>query len=164
MPGVRKLVATALVAAWATLGASACGGGTTRTLTAKRIQHPVPTFVAGTFPTTTTAPPTTSPPPTTASPPVTVPREATISQGEYDLISNGMPYAQVVTIVGGPGTLVSQRTMQTPNYCSIFNPRGPCPPPYYATIQDYQWAADNGGQALITFTDGRVSAKTQSGP
>src|SRR5690349_6547142 len=79
----------------------ACGGGTTRTLNAQRIPHPVPTFFTGTLTTTTTAPPTTPPPPTTTPPPppVTVPPVGTMSQGEYDLISYGMPYPQAVTIV-----------------------------------------------------------------
>jgi hypothetical protein len=40
----------------------------------------------------------------------------------------------------------------------------PCPVTY-ETVQDYRWPADVGsGFALITFTDGRVSAKTESGP
>src|SRR5438876_114945 len=94
--------------------AVACGGGTTRTLGARRVPQPVPTFFTGTLTTTTTGPPTTPPPPTTTSPPapVTAPRGATMSQGQYDLITNRMPYAQVATIVGSPGTLASQRTEQ----------------------------------------------------
>jgi hypothetical protein len=141
--------------------AVACGGGTTHTLAARRIPQPAPTFFAGTLTTTTTAPPTTAPPTTPA--PVTAPPEGTISQGEYDLISNGMPYSQVVTIVGGPGTLVSQRQKERFDFeCAIDRSR--CRPPSYVTVQDYRWLADNGGQALITFEDGRVSSKTQSGP
>jgi hypothetical protein len=87
-----------------------------------------------------------------------------MSQGEYDLISTNMQYAQVVTIVGGPGTLVSQRTErdQTPGLCYVDPSR--CPPPSYSTVQDYRWPTDNGGQAIVTFKNGRVTAKTQSGP
>jgi hypothetical protein len=55
---------------------AACGGGTTRALTARRIPQPVPTFFTGTLQTTTTttAPTTTTTttPPTTA-PPMTAP-------------------------------------------------------------------------------------------
>jgi hypothetical protein len=142
----------------------ACGGGTTRTLTARRVPQPVPTFFTGTLTTTTTttAPPTTPAPTAPPPPPVTVPPEASMSQGEYDLISAGMEYAQVVTIVGGPGTLVSQRTErdQSPGLCAIDPSR--CSSPTYSTVQDYRWLKDNGGQALITFKNGRVSAKTQS--
>jgi hypothetical protein len=88
---------------------------------------------------------------------VTAPPEGTISQGEYDLISTGMEYPQVITIVGGPGTLVSQRTQlaeQLNPVCIVDPPR--CPPPTYVTVQDYQWRADHGGQAVITFRNGRV--------
>jgi hypothetical protein len=85
-----------------------------------------------------------------------------MSRGKYDLISSNMPYEQVVTIVGGPGTLVSQRTQQPNTFC-VPSPPFPCSPPSYDTIQDYRWLIDNGGQAIITFRNGRVSAKTASG-
>jgi hypothetical protein len=74
-----------------------------------------------------------------------------------------MPYAQVVTILGGPGTLASQRTEARSTItgdCFLYGT--PCPV-HYVTVQDYQWPTDKGGQALITFEDGRVSAKTASG-
>jgi hypothetical protein len=55
--------------------AGACGGGTTRTLTARRIPQSVPTVFAGTLQTTTTAPATTTTttPLTTAPPGVIIP-------------------------------------------------------------------------------------------
>jgi hypothetical protein len=89
-----------------------------------------------------------------------------MSQGEYDLITNGMQFAQVVTIVGGPGTMVSQYPRQDPLAClpqRLGLTTTPCFPPTIS-VQDYRWTTDSGGQALITFENGRVSAKTQSGP
>ena len=163
---MRQLL-VALAFAAATFGA-ACGGGATHARAVKRQPAPT-TATAAETPTTTTqpAPVIVVEPPTTQPLAPTEPPFAGITLDQYNQIAKGMMYPQVVTIVGDSGTLVSQYQRQV--LSGIGNPScivtgAPCASQYITvTVQVYQWTNNRGGEALITFTDGKSSDMTESG-
>jgi hypothetical protein len=68
-----------------------------------------------------------------------------IQQDTYDLLEHGMTYENACIAVGGPGD--EWRT-------SMYGAR---------TSVAYCWTNEDGSNAIVTFLDGRLVAKTQSG-
>lgn len=74
---------------------------------------------------------------------------SSITLDEFNKIQAGMPYSKVVDIIGGNGELVSESTVGE------------------YTAQTYMWKGSDfdtsGGNAIIIFSNGDVTAKAQSG-
>ena len=81
------------------------------------------------------------------TPVVTTPKAADveITRAEYDQIKEGMTYDEVVAIVGGPGEESSTSDIGGMSSAS------------------YTWKGGVTDFCLVTFIDGKMSSKTQSG-
>lgn len=73
--------------------------------------------------------------------------EKTMNKDEFEKIQNGMSYEEVVQIIGGDGELTSESTVA--NY----------------TTKLYTWEGEGGlgANAIITFQNNEVQAKSQFG-
>lgn len=77
---------------------------------------------------------------------ITAPDAVTIDRDKFNAINTGMTYDEVVAVVGGPGTEDS--------YTEFMG----------STSTSYIWSGSSlGSSASVTFTDGKVSNKTQFG-
>lgn len=72
-----------------------------------------------------------------------------ISKAEFDSISNGMTYEEVVAIIGGEGSVLSEV--------------GEKGSPYYSIMYQYEGEKGFGSNANFTFQDNKLQAKAQFG-
>jgi hypothetical protein len=77
---------------------------------------------------------------TSNRPPV---RSTMVTQGQYRRIFSGMPYSEVVSILGRQGNQTS--SMSTG----------------FGTYESYEWSNEEGGTMSVTFDNGVVSSKFQ---
>ncbi len=74
-------------------------------------------------------------------------KEELITMDEFDEIEDGMSYEEVCDIVGSEGELSSESTVAD----------------YTCSMYSWEGKGSVGANAIITFSNGKVSGKSQSG-
>ncbi|SFD42597.1 protein of unknown function [Lentibacillus persicus] len=75
--------------------------------------------------------------------------DSTITGEEFEQISNGMTYDEVVSIIGGEGTVQSETGEEGSQFHTI--------------IYSWEGADGWGSNAMLTFQDGQLQSKSQAG-